>query len=114
MTDQNVGAAAMQEVPPSARIMDLTMGNFVSQAVYVAAKLGVADVGAGGPKHTADIAAKTGADERSVYRLLRALASVGVFTEIADRTFANTAVSETLISDSPTSMRAMILMVGDP
>jgi hypothetical protein len=46
--------------------------------------------------------------------LLRALASLGVFTETSDRTFANTPMSETMLTDSPTSMRAMLLMVGDP
>ncbi|MEO7538490.1 MAG: methyltransferase, partial [Pyrinomonadaceae bacterium] len=49
-----------------------------------------------------------------LYRLLRTLASLGVFTEVGDRTFANTPASETLLTDSPTSMRAMILMIGDP
>src|ERR1043166_3733927 len=114
MTDQNLGTASRQEVPPEGQLMQLTMGNFVSQAVYVAAKLGFADHLSGGPRSAADIAKATEADERSVYRLLRALASVGVFAETSDHTFTNTPISETLRSDSPKSMRAMVLMVGDP
>ncbi|MFN0279846.1 MAG: methyltransferase [Pyrinomonadaceae bacterium] len=114
MTDQNLGAAARQEMPPEGKVMQLIMGGFVSQAVYVAAKLGIADLLAVGEKTTADLAAASGADERSLYRLLRTLASLGVFTETSDRTFANTSMSDTMLADSPTSLRAMLLMIGDP
>ena len=113
MTDQTNSAAAMQTMPPEAQIMRLSMGCFVSQAIYVAARLGIADLLTGEPATTANLAAKTETDERSLYRLLRSLASVGVFTETADKTFANTSTSETLLSDSPTSMRAMVLVIGD-
>ena len=101
-------------IPPEGHIMQLAMGGFAAQAVYVAAKLGIADLVTDGPKRSAELAAASGADERALYRLLRSLASLGVFTEVADKTFANTPASETLIADSPTSMRAMILMIGDP
>lgn len=94
--------------------MQLAMGGFAAQAVYVGAKLRIADMVADGPKTTAELAAVSGVHERSLYRLLRCLASLGVFTEVADRTFANTPASETLIADSPESMRAMVLMIGDP
>lgn len=102
------------QIPPEGQIMQFAMGGFVCQAVYVAAKLGIADLVADGPKNIGELAARSGAHERSLYRLLRALASLGVFTEVAEQTFANTPVSETLLADSPTSMRPMILMVGDP
>ncbi len=114
MTDQTVGAAAKQEMPPEAQIMNLAMGSFMTQAVFVAAKLGIADLLAAGEKTAADLALAKETDERSLYRLLRTLASLGVFTETSDKTFANNAVSETMLADSPTSMRAMILMIGDP
>jgi len=105
---------APRQIPPEGQIMQLAMGGFAAQAVYVAARLGIADMVAGGPRTAAELAAGSGADERSLYRLLRSLASMGVFTEVAERTFANTPASETLIANSPTSMRAMILMIGDP
>ena len=105
---------APRQIPPEGQIMQLAMGGFAAQAVYVAARLGIADMVASGPKTAAELAADSGADERSLYRLLRSLASMGVFTEVAERTFANTPASETLIANSPTSMRAMILMIGDP
>ncbi len=112
MTDNNA-AAQPQTMPPAAQIMQLSMGVFIAQAIYVGAKLGIADLIANGPRTTADLAAETGTHERSLYRLLRSLASVGVFTETADRTFANTPMSETLRADSPTSTRAMTLFMGD-
>ena len=114
MIDQNSGAATRQEVPPEGKIMQLIMGGFVEQAVYVAAKLGIADLLADGEKTAADLAAASKTDERSLYRLLRTLASLGVFTETGERTFANTPMSETMLADSPTSLRAMLLMIGDP
>ena len=112
MTDQN-SAAEGHAIPPEAQIMQLSMSVFISQAIYVGAKLGIADLVADGPKTTAELAAKSGTDERSLYRLLRTLASVGVFTETSTRSFANSPMSETLRSDSPTSTRAMVLFMGD-
>jgi len=114
MTDHNTAAAGMQEIPLEEQMMQFIMGSFVSQAVYVAAKLGIADLLADGEKSTANLAAATQTDERSFYRLLRSLATLGVFTETSDRTFANTPLSETMLADSPTSLRPMLLMVGDP
>ena len=113
MTDQTSAAQTPHEMPPEAQIMQLATGQFVSQAVYVAAKLGIADLVADGPKTVADLAAATRSDERSLYRLLRTLASVGVFTETGERTFGNTPMSETCRADSPKSLRAMLLFMGD-
>lgn len=103
----------MHEPPPEAQIMELAMGHFVAQAIYVGTKLGIADLVATGPKTVPDLAAETSTDERSLYRLLRSLSSVGVFTETGEHTFGNTPMSETLRADSPTSLRAMALFMGD-
>lgn len=105
---------APQQIPSEAMIMMLATGAFVSQAVYCAAHLGIADILAGGPRSADELAAETKTDPHSVYRLLRSLASVGAFTEVGDKTFANTPVSETLRVDSPTSQRDMVLMINDP
>src|SRR5436190_12392340 len=114
MTDQNTSGAAMQAIPPEGQIMQFIMGGFVSQAIYVAAKLGIADLLAGGERTAADLAAASGSDAYSLYRLLRSLATLGVFSETSDKTFANTPLSETMLADSPTSLRPMLLMIGDP
>ena len=50
-------AAPVDQIPPEAQIMQLAMGGFVCQAVYVAAKLGIADLVSDGPKNIDELAA---------------------------------------------------------
>ena len=113
MTDQTSAAPAPHEMPPEAQLMQIMMGTFVSQAIYVATKFGLADLVASGPMATAELAAATATDERSLYRLLRSLASVGIFAESAEHTFGYTPMSDALRADSPKSLRAMALFLGD-
>jgi hypothetical protein len=61
--------------------MNLTAGKWVSQAIAVAAELGIADFLKDRPRTAAEIARMTNASEDGVYRLLRALGSVGLFAE---------------------------------
>ena len=112
--DVNAAAAAPEVLPPDAQLMQLVSGAFVSAAVYTAAKLGIADLLADGPKTAADLALETETDERSLYRLLRSLASVGAFEEVGLKTFANTPMTETLRSDAPRSMRDLTIWMGEP
>lgn len=100
--------------PPEAMIMQLATGGFVAQAVHTAATLNIADLLADGPRTADDLAAETQTQPDPLYRVLRALAMLGVFAEVADRTFGNTPVSDTLREDSPVSQKAMVLMIGDP
>jgi hypothetical protein len=88
-------------------------GFTVSQAIFVAAKLDVAEHLTAGPVPVDRLARKTGADPDALYRLLRALASVGVFTETAPRRFGNTPMSECLRPGVPNSQHAGALMVSD-
>src|SRR5437867_3483247 len=101
------------EIPPAGKMMGLAMGAFPAQAIYVAAKLGLADLLAAAGKTADELAAATGTDGPSLYRLMRALASFGVFVETDGGTFVNTPMSETMIADSPVSLRAMVLFMGD-
>ena len=78
----------------------------------MAAELGVADLLRDGPRGVDDLAATTSTDPRALYRLLRALAAVGVFTEIADRRFALSAMGEFLRRDHPLSMDPAARMFG--
>lgn len=84
----------------------MIFGKWVAMALSVAAKLRVADALAAGPRSVADLAAETGTHAPSLHRLLRALASVGVFAEENGR-FNQTPLSEVLRSDVPGSMRAV-------
>jgi SAM-dependent methyltransferase len=106
--------AGARELPASAVLMQMLAGKFVSRAISVAADLGIADLLREGERSTAYLAAAAGAHEPSLYRLMRALASVGIFTETAPRTFALTPVAECLRSDAPDSLRAMARFFGTP
>jgi hypothetical protein len=88
-------------------------GKWVSQAIATAAKLAVADALAAGPRHVEDVAASLEVSSAPLYRLLRALASLGIFREEEGRRFANSELSEALRADSPTAMRDMAIFIGD-
>ena len=114
-TTTNIAAVpAAEQLPPDAQLLQLVAGAFVSQAVYVAAKLGIADLLADGPKSVEYLAVATSTDNRSLYRVLRSLASVGAFTETEDKTFANTPMTESLRSDNPRSTRDLTIWMGEP
>jgi O-methyltransferase domain/IclR helix-turn-helix domain len=106
MNEPNVAAAA--------RMYELTTGAWVSQAIYVAAGIGVADRLAAGPRPVTEIAEETGTHAPTLYRLLRALADIGVFAELDGRRFALTGLGELLRGDVPGSMRSWAMMLGRP
>lgn len=85
----------------------------ISAALSVAADLGVSDQLAAGPRTVADLAARVAADTDTLHRLLRALATVGVYAEQQDGSFANTPLSEGLRSDVPGSMRPLARTLTD-
>src|SRR4051812_29461937 len=103
----------MTEPAPREQTARMLTGYWVSQALHVAAKLGLADRLGDGPRTVDDLAATTGTDTRSLYRLLRALASVGVFTEEGERRFGLTPLAEGLRRDVPGSQWAMAIMMGE-
>jgi O-methyltransferase domain/Dimerisation domain len=86
---------------------------WVSQALYVAAKLKLADQLKDSPRTADELAGATGMHIASLYRLLRALASVGVFVEDDRHRFALTPLAECLRSDVPGSQWAMAVMNGE-
>ncbi len=96
---------AQHEVSPPAAMMGLITGYWVSQAVGVVALLGVADELAGGARGSDDIARAVGADRHALYRVLRLMASLGVFAEGPPGSFGLTPLGETLRSDAPGSVR---------
>jgi hypothetical protein len=100
-------ATAAVAPPPHTALLQMMTGYWVSQSIYIAAKLGVADLLADGPRPVEALAAKTQSHASSLYRLLRALASVGVFTETSPRTFALTPMAGLLRTGTPDSMRAL-------
>jgi SAM-dependent methyltransferase len=86
---------------------------WISQAIYVAAKLGIADILKDGPRACSEIAALVEADARSLFRLMRALSSLGIFTQINDDCFAMSPLGESLRTDIPGSLKAIIITLGE-
>ena len=105
------------EATPSSADVDtlrqFIMGFRLTQLIYVAAKLGLADHLHAHPQSAARLAEAVGADARALYRLLRALASVGIFAEQADGTFTVTPCARLLQTDVPGSLRSVALLYGE-
>lgn len=100
------------ELPPPVQMLQMVMGSWVAQAVGTAARLSLADHLADGPQTAAQLAAKTGASADGLHRLMRALASVGVFTLEGDR-FSLTPLGQTLRSGTPGSMKHIAIAETD-
>lgn len=98
---------------PQQQIARMLTGYWISQAIYVAAKLGISDLLADGPKEVEQLAASTDTDAEALYRLLRGLSSIEIFAEEDERHFRLTPLAETLRSDVAGSQRALALMMGD-
>ena len=108
------GATAPADVVPAppgetrAALVPLLFGFFPTQVLHVGARLGIADLLAEGPRTTADLAAATGTDAASLYRVLRALACFDVLAEVAPGTFAHGPHAGGLVTDGWSSIRHLI------
>jgi hypothetical protein len=91
----------------------LITGRWVSQLIYVAAKLELADHLKHGPRTVEELAAAAEVQAPALYRVLRALASFGVFAETKNKRFKLTPLAVTLQKAVPGSMRAAALMLGE-
>src|SRR5262245_44456128 len=99
---------------PQAVLYQLATGHYVSRALALAAKLGLAELLKDGPRQAEALAAATAAHGPSLKRVMRLLASAGVFAEREDGSFALTPLSECLRPGVPGSARAMVLLFGGP
>jgi hypothetical protein len=104
----------MTDETPASTLGRLLMGAQVSQAISVAAAMGIADLLADGPRTSEELAVETEAHAGSFYRLLRALASVGVLREDEQQRFALTPVGELLRRDVAGSLHGWAAFVGRP
>ena len=91
-------------------MLAMSFGGIPAQAVGVAAQLGIVDQLAHGPRTAAELAAATGAHAPSLYRLLRALASLDVLAEDTEGRFSSTPLGDTRRSGAPGSVRAPVIM----
>lgn len=94
------------ELPPSAVMATMTTGYFLSQMIGVVAELGIADLLKDGPRESDQLAKSVGASPDALYRVMRALASVGIFSEVSDRCFQLTPLADCLRTGVPGSMRS--------
>jgi hypothetical protein len=102
------------QVPPPAQMLQMITGFWTSCCIYNAAKLNIADQLATQPQTASRLASAVNADAPSLYRLMRALCSVGVFVENERHEFELTPLGNTLRSDVPGSMKAMVIaQLGD-
>src|SRR5437764_273155 len=101
----------MDAQSPRVATLSRTNGFRVAQAIHVAATLGIADLVTNGTQTVEELAKTPGTDAPTLSRLLRALASVGVFTE-TEAGIGQTPLSETLRSDAPGSARAWAMHIG--
>ncbi len=109
-----MSSAPESSPPPAAQLMEMIIGHWVTAAIYAAARLKLADALASGPRTSDELAAEVGAHPKATYRLLRALASLGIFEERWDREFALTELGHLLRTDHPQSMRDVALFQGAP
>jgi hypothetical protein len=99
---------------PAEQLRAIILGYRQSQAVHVAAVLGISDLVADGPRTVEDLAAAADADVGALRRLLQALAAVGVYVEDDKGQFANTELSRALCTGVPGSLNALATYFGEP
>jgi hypothetical protein len=100
------------QMPPRRILAQMLVGNQIQQAIFVATKLGIADLLKDGPKRSEELAQSTGAHAGPLYRLLRSLASFGIFTEDEQCRFELTPLASLLQAGTPNSMRTFALWSG--
>jgi len=105
--------AEKQEQTSSAQMMgQMLLGAWITQGIYVAAELGIADLLVDEPKTAEELAEQVGAHGNSLYRVLRALAGMGIFAEDTEGRFSLTPLAELLRSDIPDTQRPFAIMAG--
>lgn len=105
----------LQQAPPREfeHMLQLLSGRWLSQAIGAAARLDVATHLAKAPKTAAELAAEMQVHEPYLYRILRALAGFGIFSEDGQGRFSNTPNGEMLRSDVPGSLHAMAVFMSE-
>ena len=106
--------AASQTLPPHAQLIQMGAASWISAVVYAAAKLGIADHLAAGPRSAVELADATRTHAPSLHRLMRTLAGLGILTERDAQRFALTRLGEALKSDAPGSARATLIAFCGP
>ena len=99
---------------PAQQVLQVATGYMASSCLYAAITLNVAGHLKDGPLTMAELAKTTGSNEDALYRVLRLLASLGIFDEVSPRKFALTPAADLLRADVPGSLRGMAVFLPDP
>jgi SAM-dependent methyltransferase len=102
----------MATMQSSQQLSKQMIGGWITQAIYVAAELRIADLLAEGQRTAEELAEDTNTHGDALYRVLRALASVGIFTEDAQGRFSLTPLADYLRGNTPDSLRSFGIMAG--
>jgi ubiquinone/menaquinone biosynthesis C-methylase UbiE len=112
LSQKENNAMSDQKPNPRQQLLQMIHSYWTAQAIHVAAKLKLADLVKDEPKTAEELAKASKTHPPSLYRLMRALASVGIFCEGADGRFSMTSIAECLL-DRPGSQYAVALTMGD-
>jgi hypothetical protein len=96
----------------SMRLLQMASGVVIQQSLYAVATLGVADLLDGRPRATSELAGQLNVNESALLRIMRLLATQGVFEEAAPGVFTNTDLSNLLRAGVPGSVRSLLIFRG--
>ena len=97
----------------SSVLLEMMYGYQKSQALFVAAKLGIADILSNGSKTADELAKATGVNSRSIYHLMRSLISVGVFSTEDNDKFQLNPMGKHLLTGTSDSLRGTVMGMGN-
>jgi len=109
-----LSSLARKMAPPFVQVLDLALGAMRTRVLYAAAKLDLAGLLRNGPRGVDDLARATSMNPEALYRAMRAMAALGILTEVGPRRFDTTAAGKTLDDEHPTSVRPVALLIGSP
>ena len=110
MTTTTDNAKSNPQMPPGVLLYQMAIGHYLSRALYLATKLGIADFLKDGPRHHSDLAKATDTNAFALNRVLRLLASVGIFEELEGGQFRLSPLADLLRADAPGSARASVML----
>jgi hypothetical protein len=97
---------------PQEQVLGIAIGFVQARCLIAAAELGLADALANGPLPVGDIAKQTETDAENLFRLMRALETIGIFQQVSPLVFENTPMSECLRKDVPGSQAAFLRILA--
>ncbi len=95
------------------KLLQIFAAPWITQSVYVVCSLGIADILKDDEKDVEEISSLVSCNASSLYRILRCLASMGIFAETKPKTFKLTGTAQYLRADHPNSLRSLSMMLSD-